>query len=121
MRISDWSSDVCSSDLLDAIVLGIPNLPDESVPAGKDESDNVEQARWGTPRSFDYKVLDHVEPGARHGWLDGDAVAKLHGPLLTVLRGQLACPHRATLQLLLVLPVGDHGYAATNVPPPLNA
>src|SRR3546814_10164440 len=45
---------------LDAIVLGIPNLPDESVPAGKDESDNVEQARWGTPRSFDFKVLDQI-------------------------------------------------------------
>src|SRR3546814_9111787 len=64
---------------LDAIVLGIPNLPDDSVPAGKDESENVEQSRWGTPRSFDFKVLDHVELGARHGWLDGDAGAKLSG------------------------------------------
>src|SRR3546814_13821601 len=80
---------------LDAIVLGIPNLPDESVPAGKDESDNVEQARWGPPRSFDFKVLDHVELGARHGWLDGDAGAKLSGARFTVLRGQLARPHRA--------------------------
>src|SRR3546814_8035782 len=116
MRISDWSSDVCSSDLLDAIVLGIPNLPDESVPAGKDESDNVEQARWGTPRSFDFKVRDHVELGARHGWLDVDAGAKLSGARFTVLRGQLARLHRALAQFMLDLHVREHGYEETNVP-----
>src|SRR3546814_472905 len=106
---------------LDAIVLGIPNLPDESVPAGKDESDNVEQARWGTPRSFDFKVLDHVELGARHGWLDGDAGAKLSGARFTVLRGQLARLHRALAQFMLDLHVGEHGYEETNVPLLVNA
>ena len=106
---------------LDAIVLGIPNLPDDSVPAGKDESANVEQSRWGTPRSFDFKVLDHVELGARHGWLDGDVAAKLSGARFTVLRGQLARLHRALAQFMLDLHSGEHGYEETNVPLLVNA
>jgi seryl-tRNA synthetase len=80
---------------LDTIALGLPNLPDASVPVGSDEDDNVEQSRWGTPREFDFEVKDHVELGARHGWLDGDAGAKLSGARFTVLRGQLARLHRA--------------------------
>ena len=106
---------------LDAIVLGIPNLPDDSVPAGKDESANVEQSRWGTPRSFDFRVLDHVELGARHGWLDGDVAAKLSGARFTVLRGQLARLHRALAQFMLDLHSGEHGYEETNVPLLVNA
>jgi len=101
---------------LDAIVLGIPNLPDDSVPAGRDESENVEQARWGTPRSFDFEVKDHVELGARHGWLDGDTAAKLSGARFTVLRGQLARLHRALAQFMLDLHTGEHGYEETSVP-----
>src|SRR5690606_7913082 len=62
---------------IEAIALGVPNLPDPSVPAGADESGNVEQHRWGTPRAFDFGVKDHVELGARHGWLDGETAAKL--------------------------------------------
>ena len=61
------------------IALGIPNLPHESVPLGKDENDNAEQLRWGTPRTFDFEVKDHVDLGARHGWLDADAGARLSG------------------------------------------
>ena len=56
--------------------------------AGADENDNVEQARWGTPRQFDFNVLDHVELGARNGWLDGETAAKLSGSRFTVLRGR---------------------------------
>ena len=106
---------------LDAIILGIPNLPDDSVPAGRDESENVEQSRWGTPRSFDFKVLDHVELGARHGWLDADVAAKLSGARFTVLRGQLARLHRALAQFMLDLHVGEHGYEETSVPLLVNA
>lgn len=106
---------------LDAIVLGIPNLPDASVPVGRDESDNVEQHRWGTPRSLDFMVKDHVELGARHGWLDGDAGAKLSGARFTVLRGQLARLHRALAQFMLDLHTGEHGYEETNVPLLVNA
>ena len=101
---------------LDAIALGLPNLPDESVPAGADESANLEQSRWGTPREFDFEVRDHVELGARHGWLDGETAAKLSGARFTVLRGQLARLHRALAQFMLDLHTGEHGYGETNVP-----
>jgi seryl-tRNA synthetase len=62
---------------IEAIALGIPNLPHASVPNGSDESENVEQYRWGAPPAFDFPVKDHVELGARHGWLDGDTAAKI--------------------------------------------
>ena len=106
---------------LDAIALGLPNLPDASVPAGKDEHDNVEQKRWGTPRGFDFEVKDHVELGARKGWLDGDVAAKLSGARFTVLRGELARLHRALAQFMLDLHSGEHGYEETNVPVIVNA
>jgi len=98
------------------ITLGIPNLPHESVPVGKDESQNVEKHKWGTPRSFDFAVKDHVDLGARHGWLDGDAGAKLSGARFTVLRGQLAQLHRALAQFMLDLHTGEHAYLECNVP-----
>jgi seryl-tRNA synthetase len=101
---------------LSAITLGIPNLPDESTPVGKDESENVEVARWGEPRTFDFEVKDHVELGARHGWLDGEAGAKLSGARFTVLRGELARLHRALAQFMLDLHTSEHGYTECNVP-----
>jgi seryl-tRNA synthetase len=106
---------------LEAIALGVPNLPDASVPAGADESANVEQHRWGQPPAFDFEVRDHVELGARHGWLDGDTAAKLSGARFTVLRGQLARLHRALAQFMLDLHTGEHGYEETNVPVIVNA
>jgi seryl-tRNA synthetase len=96
--------------------LGLPNLPHESVPQGKDETENVEQHRWGTPRAFDFAVKDHVELGAHKGWLDGDAGAKLSGARFTVLRGELARLHRALAQFMLDLHAGEHGYLECNVP-----
>ncbi|MGE8263718.1 MAG: serine--tRNA ligase, partial [Stenotrophomonas sp.] len=106
---------------IEAIALGIPNLPAEDVPAGKDESDNVEQKRWGTPRAFDFPVLDHVELGARNRWLDGETAAKLSGSRFTVLRGPIARLHRALAQFMLDLHTGEHGYEETNVPALVNA
>jgi seryl-tRNA synthetase len=103
------------------IALGIPNLPDESVPLGKDENDNVEILRWGHPRPFDFPVKDHVDLGARHGWLDGEAGAKLSGARFTVLRGQLAHLHRALAQFMLDLHTTRHGYLEHNVPLIVNA
>ncbi|OZB59040.1 MAG: serine--tRNA ligase [Lysobacterales bacterium 14-68-21] len=103
------------------IALGIPNLPHESVPLGKDEHDNREILRWGTPRSFDFEIKDHVDLGARHGWLDADAGAKLSGARFTVLRGQLAHLHRALAQFMLDLQTGEHGYLECNVPLIVNA
>ncbi|MGH8213669.1 MAG: serine--tRNA ligase, partial [Rhodanobacteraceae bacterium] len=101
---------------LSDIALRIPNLPHESVPVGKDEHDNVEVSRWGEPRSFDFAVKDHVELGARHGWLDGEAGAKLSGARFTVLRGELARLHRALAQFMLDLHTREHGYTECNVP-----
>lgn len=106
---------------LEAIALGLPNLPDASVPVGADESGNVEQHRWGTPREFDFEVRDHVDLGARNGWLDGEAAARLSGARFTVLRGQLARLHRALAQFMLDLHVDEHGYAETSVPVLVNA
>jgi len=106
---------------IEAIALGIPNLPAEDVPAGKDESENVEQQRWGTPRAFDFPVLDHVELGARNRWLDGETAAKLSGSRFTVLRGPIARLHRALAQFMLDLHTGEHGYEETNVPALVNA
>jgi seryl-tRNA synthetase len=106
---------------LGEVALGIPNLAHESVPLGKDEHDNVEVARWGTPRVFDFEVKDHVVLGERHGWLDGEAGAKLSGARFTVLRGQLARLHRALGQFMLDLHVAEHGYLECNVPVIVNA
>ena len=103
------------------ISLGIPNIPHESVPLGKDETENAEQLRWGTPRTFDFEVKDHVDLGARHGWLDADAGARLSGARFTVLRGQLAHLHRALAQFMLNLHTGEHGYLECNVPLIVNA
>ena len=106
---------------IDAIAAGIPNLPDASVPFGSDEAGNVEQHRWGTPRTFDFAVKDHVELGARDGMLDGEAGAKLSGSRFTVLRGGVARLHRALAQFMLDLHTGEHGCLEVNVPLIVNA
>src|SRR5690606_12234378 len=105
---------------LEALTQGIPNLPAEDVPVGPDESANAEQHRWGTPRSFDFEPKDHVDLGARNGWLDAETAAKLSGARFTVLRGQLARLHRALAQFMLDLHTGEHGYEETNVPVVVN-
>ena len=109
---------------VESLALDIPNLPDLSVPVGADEAGNVETARKGTPRDFaaeGFAPRDHVELGARHGWLDGDTAAKLSGARFTVLRGQLARLHRALAQFMLDLHAGEHGYEEINVPLLVNA
>ncbi len=103
------------------LTLRVPNLPHDSVPQGSDESGNVEQRRWGMPREFGFAVKDHVELGARKGWLDGDTAAKLSGARFTVLRGELARLHRALAQFMLDLHTQEHGYLETNVPLLVNA
>ncbi|MGH8183400.1 MAG: serine--tRNA ligase, partial [Rhodanobacteraceae bacterium] len=106
---------------LSAIALGIPNLPAESTPVGRDETENVEVSRWGRPRTFDFAAKDHVELGTRHGWLDGEAGAKLSGARFTLLRGHLARLHRALAQFMLDVHTGEHGYTECNVPLLVNA
>jgi seryl-tRNA synthetase len=100
--------------------LQIPNMPDESVPDGKSEDDNVELRRWGTPREFDFPVRDHVALGESFdpakAALDFERAAKLSGSRFSVLRGQLARMHRALIQLMLDTHTGEHGYQEVYVP-----
>ncbi|EJN21401.1 MULTISPECIES: serine--tRNA ligase [unclassified Pseudomonas] len=101
---------------LDSIVLGIPNLPHESVPVGKDEDDNVEVRRWGTPAAFDFEVKDHVALGEKFGWLDFETAAKLSGARFALLRGPIARLHRALAQFMINLHVNEHGYEEAYTP-----
>lgn len=99
---------------LGALALTVPNLPDRSVPVGRDETENVEIARWGTPRAFDFPVQDHVALGG--GCLDAEAGATLSGSRFTVLKGPVARLHRALAQFMLDLHTERHGYLEHNVP-----
>ena len=99
---------------------GLPNLPHESVPAGKDADENVEVSRWGTPRSFDFEVKDHVDVGAALG-LDFEAGAKLSGARFSVMQGGVARLHRALAQFMLDVHTREHGYTEVYVPYMVNA
>ena len=101
---------------LDAIVLGIPNLPHESVPVGEDEEGNVEVRRWGTPADFGFDVKDHVALGEKFGWLDFETAAKLSGARFALLRGPIARLHRALAQFMINLHVTEHGYEEAYTP-----
>ncbi|NLR73926.1 serine--tRNA ligase [Leeia aquatica] len=98
----------------------VPNVPHESVPDGKNEHDNVELHRVGTPRSFDFPVKDHVDVGTPLG-LDFETGAKLSGARFTVLRGQIAQLHRALAQFMLNTHTERHGYSETYTPYVVNA
>ncbi|VXB63475.1 seryl-tRNA synthetase, also charges selenocysteinyl-tRNA with serine [Pseudomonas sp. 8BK] len=101
---------------LDGLLLNIPNLPHESVPVGEDEEGNVEVSRWGTPRSFDFPIQDHVALGEQHGWLDFETAAKLSGARFALLRGPIARMHRALAQFMINLHTGEHGYEEAYTP-----
>ncbi len=101
---------------LDNLLLNIPNLPHESVPVGEDEEGNVEVSRWGTPRSFDFSIQDHVALGEQHGWLNFETAAKLSGARFALLRGPIARMHRALAQFMINLHTGEHGYEEAYTP-----
>ena len=100
---------------LEAMMLRVPNLPHESVPVGKDESENVEVRRWGTPRTFDFEVKDHVDVGVPLG-LDFDTAAKLSGTRFCFMRGQVARLHRALAQFMLNTHTQENGYTECYTP-----
>ena len=101
---------------LNDILLGVPNIPHSSVPAGKDENDNLEIRRWGEPRSFDFTPRDHVDVGDALGLLDFETAAKIAGARFAVMSGALARLHRALIHFMLDLHTGEHGYTETYVP-----
>ncbi|HDR1028070.1 TPA: serine--tRNA ligase [Pasteurella multocida] len=101
---------------INQIVLAIPNLPADEVPLGKDESENLEVFRWGTPKTFDFDVKDHVSLGEGLKGLDFAAGVKLSGSRFVVMKGQIAKLHRALSQFMLDLHTEQHGYTETYVP-----
>ncbi|NWO57099.1 serine--tRNA ligase [Chromohalobacter israelensis] len=100
----------------DESVAALPNLPHDSVPQGLDEADNVELHRWGTPGTFDFEVRDHVDLGAKFGYLDFEMAAKLTGSRFAVMRGPIARLHRALAQFMLDKQTREHGYEECYVP-----
>lgn len=103
------------------LLMSIPNLPDESVPFGKDEEDNLEIKKWGEPRSFDFEVKDHVDVGQDNGGLNFELAAKITGSRFAVMTGQIARMHRALIQLMLDTHSQENGYTETYVPYMVNA
>lgn len=111
----------CEDDLRELLAtiesesLKIPNLPDESVPVGEDENDNVEVRRWGVPRVFDFEIKDHSDLGEGLGLLDFEMASKLTGSRFSVLKGQLARLNRALVQFMLDTHT-NKGYTEMYVP-----
>ena len=101
---------------LDHLLAGLPNLLDDSVPEGADESANVELRRWGEPPSFDFEARDHVDIGADLGLLDSEGAAKVAGARFSVLKGDLARLQRALIQFMLDMHTREHGYQEMYVP-----
>jgi len=101
-------------------LMGIPNLPDESVPAGKDETENQEVKRWGQEPIFDFEIKDHVDLGAPLG-LDFEVAAKISGSRFVVLKGPIARLHRALAQFMLDTHTTHHGYQEIYTPYMVNA
>ena len=102
---------------LDKIALSIPNLPDMSVPVGKDETENLEVRRVGEPRQFDFPVKDHVALGEAYAeGLDFESAVKLSGSRFVVMKGQMARLHRALTQFMLDVHTQQHGYTEVYVP-----
>ncbi len=106
---------------LEDFVATIPNLPQESVPVGKSEVDNVEVHRWGTPRQFDFEVKDHVDVGETLGLIDFGAAAKISGARFSLLKGGIARLHRALSQFMLDVHTSEHGYTEVYTPYLVNA
>ncbi len=98
------------------IALTLPNIPDDCVPLGKDDSENIEISRWGEPRKFDFDVRDHVALGELSDGLDFAAAVKLTGSRFVVMKGQIARLHRALGQFMLDLHTEQHGYSEAYVP-----
>jgi len=105
----------------DALLHGIPNVPDERVPAGASEDDNQEVRRWGEPRAFDFEPKDHVAIGEAAGGLDFETAVKITGSRFVVMKGEIARLHRAIVQLMLDTHTTEHGYVEVNVPSMVNA
>ncbi len=106
---------------IEQITLMMPNIPHESVPVGKDETENQEVRRWGTAPSFDFAVRSHDELGEALGQMDFALAAKITGSRFVVMKNQLARLHRALIQFMLDTHTQQHGYQEIYVPYVVNA
>ncbi|UTW04991.1 serine--tRNA ligase [Amphritea atlantica] len=106
---------------MDALLMGMPNIPHDSVPAGLSEDDNIEIRKWGEPTQLDFEPKDHVDLGELNGGLDFATAAKITGARFAVLRGGIARMHRALIQFMLDTHTAEHGYQETYVPYLVNA
>ncbi|SHH29985.1 serine--tRNA ligase [Thermosipho atlanticus] len=98
------------------IALNIPNIPHESVPIGKDETENIEIRRWGEPRKFGFEPKAHWDLGPEIGLMDFERAAKLSGSRFTIMYGYLAKLERALIQFMLDFHTKEHGYIEVWVP-----
>lgn len=121
MEVVSQSMKVAENELkeLQSIIitqsLAIPNLPDDSVPVGQDENDNIEVRKWAAPRAFDFQIKDHTDIGESLGLLDFELAAKLTGSRFSVLKGGLARLNRALIQFMLDTHI-QAGYTEMYVP-----
>ena len=100
----------------DAFQKSLPNMPNEAVPAGASDEDNVEIRTWGKIPEFDFEPLDHVDLGVRDGGMDFETASKITGSRFVVMRGQMARLHRALTQFMLDTHTAEHGYTEVYVP-----
>jgi len=106
---------------LNALLMTVPNLVHETVPAGKDEDDNELVRTVGDVPSFDFEPLDHVDIGARAGLMNFELGAQLTGSRFVVMQGEIARMHRALVQFMLDTHISSHGYTEINVPHLVNS
>lgn len=108
-------------DKFNAILATLPNIPDDSVPVGADETANVEMKRWGTPKTFAFEVKDHTDIGEGLSQLDFATAAKISGARFSLLKGGIARLHRALAQFMLDTHTEKHGYTEVYAPYLVNA
>jgi seryl-tRNA synthetase len=101
---------------LDAILLEVPNIPDDSIPAGNSEADNIEVLRWGEHPQFDFEPSDHIDLGQALGGMDFERAAKLSGARFVTMTGALVTLHRALIQFMINQHILEHGYTETYTP-----
>jgi seryl-tRNA synthetase len=110
-----------ADDAIHELMMAVPNIPDDAVPPGSDEEDNVEVLQWGEPIHFDFEAKDHVDVGEQVGGLDFDLASKITGSRFAVMQGNMARLHRALIQFMLDTHINQHGYSEIYVPFMVNA
>jgi seryl-tRNA synthetase len=108
-------------DQISILLMSVPNIPNDNVPNGKDEEDNVEVRVWGEPKTLSFEAKDHVDLGQAIGELNFELGAKITGSRFAVMQGQIARMHRALTQMMLNTHTDEHGYSEVYVPYLVNA